>query len=136
MYGLDGTRRIPEYTLNWLHGYEGSTPVRVGNAAAEQYQLDVWGEVLDGLHLAREAGLAPSEDAFLLCSFWLADALHGIGREREARALLALCNDLGLLSEEYDTRFRRQLGNTPQAFSHVGLVNTALRLSLSSSLEP
>ncbi|MGH3839645.1 MAG: glycoside hydrolase family 15 protein, partial [Pseudonocardiaceae bacterium] len=64
MYGLDGTRRIPEYTLDWLRGYEGSTPVRVGNAAAEQYQLDVWGEVLDGLHLAREAGLAPSEDAW------------------------------------------------------------------------
>ncbi|MGH3963858.1 MAG: glycoside hydrolase family 15 protein [Pseudonocardiaceae bacterium] len=290
MYGLDGTRRIPEYTLDWLRGYEGSTPVRVGNAAAEQYQLDVWGEVLDGLHLAREAGLAPSEDAwdlqralldfleghwddpdnslwevrgdrrpfvhskvmawvgvdralravehfglagpvhrwrelrdrihhdvcdrgydstrgtftqfygsegldaallliprvgflpwrdervigtveavgrelsedgfllryrpgadggvdglpgeegaFLLCSFWLADALHGIGRQREARALferlLGLRNDLGLLSEEYDTRAGRQLGNTPQAFSHVGLVNTALHLSLRSSLE-
>ncbi len=283
MYGLDGSRRIPEYTLDWLRGYEGSAPVRVGNAAAGQYQLDVWGEVLDGLHLARAAGLAPSEDAwdlqkalldfleghwadpdnglwemrgsrrrfvhskvmawagidravraverhgldgpmerwralrekihddvcehgydaargtftqfygsqgldaalllipragflpwhdervvgtvdavarelsedgfllryrpgadggvdglpgeegaFLLCSFWLADALHGIGRERQARALferlLALRNDLGLLSEEYDTRARRQLGNTPQAFSHVGLVNTARHL--------
>ncbi len=290
MYGLDGTRRIPEYTLDWLRGYEGSKPVRVGNAAAEQYQLDVWGEVLDGLHLAREAGLAPSQDAwdlqralldfleghwddpdnslwevrsdrrpfvhskvmawvgvdralravehfglpgpvhrwrelrdrihddvcdrgydstrgtftqfygsdgldaallliprvgflpwrdervigtveavarelsedgfllryrpaadggvdglpgeegaFLLCSFWLADALHGIGREREARALferlLGLRNDLGLLSEEYDTRAQRQLGNTPQAFSHVGLVNTALHLSTGSPLE-
>ncbi len=283
MYGLDGSRRIPEYTLDWLDGYEGSAPVRVGNAAAGQYQLDVWGEVLDGLHLAREAGLAPSEDAwdlqkallefleghwddpdnslwemrgsrqrfvhskvmawagvdravraverqgldgpvarwrelrvrihhdvcergydaargtftqfygssgldaallliprvgflpwrdervvgtveavqrelsedgfllryrpgadggvdglpgeegaFLLCSFWLADALHGIGREQQARALferlLDLRNDLGLLSEEYDTRARRQLGNTPQAFSHVGLVNTARHL--------
>ncbi len=284
MYGLDGSRRIPEYTLDWLRGYEGSTPVRVGNAAAEQYQLDVWGEVLEGLHLAREVGLAPSEDAwdlqralldyleghwddpdnslwevrgarrqfvhskvlawtgvdravaaverqgldgpvtrwrelrarihrevcergydaqrgtftqfygsqgldaallliprvgflpwddervvgtveavqrelcedgfllryrpeadggvdglpgeegaFLLCSFWLADALHGIGREHQARTLferlLGLRNDVGLLSEEYDTRARRQLGNTPQAFSHVGLVNTARHLS-------
>nr|MBA2472134.1 glycoside hydrolase family 15 protein [Pseudonocardiales bacterium] len=283
MYGLDGSRRIPEYTLDWLGGYEGSVPVRVGNAAAGQYQLDVWGEVLDGLHLAREAGLAPSQDAwdlqralldfleghwddpdnglwemrgarqrfvhskvmawagvdravraverhgldgpvarwrelrdrihhevcergydtargtftqfygsqgldaallliprvgflpwhdkrvvgtveavqrelsehglllryrptadggvdglpggegaFLLCSFWLADALHGIGREQQARELferlLALRNDLGLLSEEYDTRAGRQLGNTPQAFSHVGLVNTARHL--------
>ncbi|HEX2290748.1 MAG TPA: glycoside hydrolase family 15 protein [Pseudonocardiaceae bacterium] len=288
MYGLDGTRRIPEYTLDWLRGYEGSAPVRVGNAAAEQYQLDVWGEVLEGLHLGREAGLAPSEDAwdlqralldyleghwtdpdnslwevrgarrhfvhskvlawtgvdravqaverqgldgpvarwralrdrihrdvcergydaqrgtftqfygahgldaallliprvgflpwddervvgtvdaiqrelcedgfvlryrtdsdggvdglpgeegaFLLCSFWLADALHGIGRTQQARALferlLGLRNDLGLLSEEYDTRAGRQLGNTPQAFSHVGLVNTARHLRGSST---
>ncbi|MDQ3764971.1 MAG: glycoside hydrolase family 15 protein [Actinomycetota bacterium] len=283
MYGLDGTRRIPEYTVDWLRGYEDSTPIRVGNAAAEQYQLDTWGEVLDGFHLARKAGLAPSEDAwdlqralldfleghwddpdnslwevrgprrpfvhskvlawagvdrgvqavelfglpgpaqrwralrdhihadvcargydpdrrtftqfygsdgldaallliprvgflpwhdervvgtveavqrelcedgfvlryqpgadggvdglpgeegvFLLCSFWLADALHGIGQEQRAHALfdrlLALRNDLGLLSEEYDTVARRQLGNTPQAFSHVGLVNTARHL--------
>ncbi|MGH3811238.1 MAG: glycoside hydrolase family 15 protein, partial [Pseudonocardiaceae bacterium] len=85
-------------------------------------------------------GLPGEEGAFLLCSFWLADALHGIGRQREARALferlLGLRNDLGLLSEEYDTRAGRQLGNTPQAFSHVGLVNTARHLSLHSSLEP
>ncbi|HSL07899.1 MAG TPA: glycoside hydrolase family 15 protein [Pseudonocardiaceae bacterium] len=289
MYGLDGSRRIPEYTLDWLRGYEGSTPVRVGNAAAEQYQLDVWGEVLEGLHLGREAGLAPSEDAwdlqralldyleghwddpdnslwevrgarqqfvhskvlawtgvdravqaverqglegpvmrwralrdrihsevcergydaarhtftqfygsqgldaallliprvgflpwrdervvgtveavqrelcedgfvlryrpeadggvdglqgeegaFLLCSFWLADALHGLGREHQARTLferlLGLRNDVGLLSEEYDTRARRHLGNTPQAFSHVGLVNTARHLSGSPTM--
>jgi GH15 family glucan-1,4-alpha-glucosidase len=284
MYGLDGSRRIPEYTLDWLNGYEGSSPVRAGNAAAGQYQLDTWGEVLDGLHLARNAGLGTSEDAwdlqlallefledhwqdpdnslwevrgarqpfvhskvlawagvdravqavtrfglsgpvqrwrqlraqihadvcargydpqrgtftqfygskgldaalllipqvgflpwhdervigtveavqrelcqdgfvlryqpeadggvdglpgtegaFLACSFWLADALHGIGRTQHARALferlLALRNDLGLLSEEYDTVAHRQLGNTPQAFSHVGLVNTARHLS-------
>ena len=284
MYGLDGSRRIPEFTLDWLSGYEASTPVRVGNAAAGQYQLDTWGEVLDGLHLARNAGLATSEDAwdlqlallefleghwddpdnslwevrgarrhfvhskvlawagvdravqaverfglpgpgqrwrqlreqihadvcargydpdrgtftqfygsqgldaalllipqvgflpwhddrvvgtveavqrelcqdgfvlryqpaadggvdglpgaegvFLACSFWLADALYGIGRARQAQALferlLALRNDLGLLSEEYDTVAQRQLGNTPQAFSHVGLVNTARHLS-------
>ena len=58
MYGLDGTRRLPEFTLDWLSGYEGSKPVRVGNAAAGQFQLDVWGEVLDGLHLAREVGSA------------------------------------------------------------------------------
>ena len=58
MYALDGSRRIPEYELPWLSGYEGSSPVRVGNAAAEQFQLDVWGEVLDGLHLGREAGLS------------------------------------------------------------------------------
>jgi GH15 family glucan-1,4-alpha-glucosidase len=287
MYGLDGTRRLPEQTLDWLAGYEGSAPVRVGNGAAGQFQLDVWGEVLDGLNLALDSGLEcedtawdiqralldflegnwdrpdaslwevrgpqrhfvhskvmawagvdravhavqahgregpvdawralaetihadvcehgfdavrgtftqyygsagldsallliprvgflpwddprvvgtvdavqrelssdgflrryetddsdsdgdvdglpGTEGAFLVCTFWLADALHGIGRRDEARALferlLGLRNDVGLLSEEYDTAARRQIGNTPQAFSMVGLVNTARGLS-------
>ncbi len=282
MYGLDGRRRLPEFTLPWLRGYEDSQPVRVGNAAAGQFQLDVWGEVLDGLHLAREAGLPTDntawdvqralldfleghweepdsslwemrgparyfvhskvmawagvdravrtiehhhlsgplhrwralrdkihrdvcangydadrntftqsygsdevdaallllprvgflpwrdprvvgtvravqrelcqdgfvlryrpkqsddglpggEGVFLACSFWLADALCGIGCDDEATALfdrlLALRNDVGLLSEEYDTVRRRQVGNTPQAFSLVGLINTARQLS-------
>ncbi|RKN39300.1 glycoside hydrolase family 15 protein [Streptomyces hoynatensis] len=284
MYALDGTRRIPEWTADWLEGYEGASPVRIGNAAVDQFQLDVWGQVLDSLHLARESGLAMSETAwnlqhamldfleghwndpdnslwevrgerrhfvhskvmawagldrgvravhegrlpgpadrwaalrdrihdevcakgydaergtftqfygsqgldaallllprvgflpwsdprmrgtlaavereltedgfvlryrpeadggvdglpgtegaFLACTFWLADALHGTGRVAEAKALferlLALRNDVGLLSEEYDTRLKRQIGNTPQAFSMVGLVNTARNLS-------
>ncbi|HVW44798.1 MAG TPA: glycoside hydrolase family 15 protein [Amycolatopsis sp.] len=283
MYRLDGSRRITESTVDWLAGYEKSAPVRVGNAASGQFQLDVWGEVLDGLHLAREAGLTTTEPAwdlqrglldfleghwdqpdnslwemrgrrrhfvhskvmawagldravrtverhdldgpvehwrglrdeihrdvcergydpdrntftqfygsrgldaallllprvgflpwhdsrirgtvdairdelvhdghvwrydpaaggrvdgldgaegsFLACAFWLADALHGTGRGDEARRLfehlLALRNDVGLLSEEYDTTHRRQVGNTPQAFSMVGLVNTARHL--------
>ncbi|WP_434446755.1 glycoside hydrolase family 15 protein [Lentzea sp. E54] len=283
MYGLDGSRRLQELELPWLSGYEGSAPVRIGNAAADQFQLDVWGEVLDGLHLAREAGIAVSdtawdvqralldflegnwdqpdnslwevrgprrhfvhskvmawagldravhtvqkhgldgpvdrwkrvreeihrevcergydadlgtftqfygstavdaallllprvgflpwndprihgtveavryhldrdgfvlrydtevegrvdglpgtEGAFLACSFWLADALQGIGRTDEAvelfERLLALRNDVGMLSEEYDITTRRHLGNTPQAFSLVGLVNTARSL--------
>ncbi|WP_020659566.1 glycoside hydrolase family 15 protein [Amycolatopsis benzoatilytica] len=279
LYRLDGARRVPESTLDWLAGYRGSAPVRIGNAAAGQVQLDVWGEVLDGLHLVREAGLSvthpawdlqrglldfleghwdqpdhslwevrgkpqhfvhskvmawagadravrtverhrldgpvsrwralrdrihaevcqegydvdrgtftqfygsrgldaalllmprvgflPSDDprirgtvlavrdalsedgfvrrygpdadggrelrgsegAFLPCSFWLADGLHGIGRRDEAREIfermLAVRNDVGLLSEEYDVAAGRQLGNMPQAFSMVGLVNTA-----------
>lgn len=284
MYGLDGTRWIPEYTLDWLPGYEGSVPVRVGNAASDQFQLDVWGEVLAGLYLAREAGLEGDEYAwdlqaamldyleghwrdpdeslwevrgerrhfvhskvlswagfdravrsveqfgmegpvdkwravrdeihrevcdrgydpdrgtftqsygsagldaalllipqvgflswddprmvgtveavqrelsregyllrydtsadggvdglpgeegvFLACSFWLVDALHGIGRKDEAgdlfESLLAVRNDLGLLSEEFDPATGRQIGNTPQAYSHVGLVNSARHLS-------
>jgi GH15 family glucan-1,4-alpha-glucosidase len=284
MYTLDGARRVPEYEIPWLKGYEGSAPVRVGNAAASQFQLDVWGEVLDGLHLARVEGLhsaddawdvqralldylesawtrpdnslwevrgrrrqfvhskvmawagvdrgvqaverfgldgpveqwralrqeihddvcahgfdpergtftqsygsqgldaallllprvgfldwsdprvvgtitavqreldhggfllryrpdadgevdgiAGQENAFLACTFWLADALTGIGRTSEAERvferLLDLRSDLGLLSEEYDITARRQVGNTPQAFSHVGLVNTARHLS-------
>lgn len=64
MYGVDGARRLPELVLPWLAGYEGSQPVRTGNGAAGQYQLDVWGEVLDGLHVAREHGLGSSADAW------------------------------------------------------------------------
>jgi GH15 family glucan-1,4-alpha-glucosidase len=288
MYSLDGTRRLTESSIDWLPGYEGSGPVRVGNAAAQQFQLDVWGEVLDGLHLARDAGIAATtsgwdlqkalldflesnwrepdnglwevrgprrqfvhskvmawagldravtaverhgldgpvdrwratreqihadvcahgydpdrntftqfygsrgldaallliprvgflpyddprvvgtidaiqkqlctdgfllryqpqhddnvdglpgtEGAFLACTFWLADALHGTGRTRQARdlfeRLLELRNDVGMLSEEYDPGARRQLGNTPQAFSLVALLNTARHLSGSST---
>ncbi|OBG22992.1 glucoamylase [Mycolicibacterium celeriflavum] len=281
MYGLDGRRRLPEMSLPWLSGYAGSAPVRVGNGAADQFQLDVWGEVLDGLHLARDAGLPSNDTAwdvqralldylegnwrqpdnslwevrgpqrqfvhskvtawagvdravrsveeqgldgpvdkwralrdeihrevcangfdadrntftqsygsdeldaallliprlgflpwddprvvgtvdnvqaelshggfmlryrpektddglpggegvFLACSFWLADALAGIGRVEAAtdlfERLLALRNDVGLLSEEYDPVHGRHLGNTPQAFSLVGLINTARQL--------
>jgi GH15 family glucan-1,4-alpha-glucosidase len=281
MYGVDGTRRLPELELPWLSGYEKSSPVRTGNAAADQLQLDVWGEVLDALHLARQAsigaqdsawqlqvalltylqghwqdsdnglwemrgprrhfthskvmawvaadrmvrgarthhlpgpvdqweqvrdtihadvlangyndqlgtfvqsygstaldasllliprvgflapddprvigtidaiqrdltqdgfvqryhthscddGLPAGEGVFLACSFWLVDALHGAGRQTQATALfdrlLALRNDVGLLSEEWDPNSRRQLGNTPQAFSHFPLVVSALQL--------
>jgi GH15 family glucan-1,4-alpha-glucosidase len=290
MYGLDGTRRLPEYELDWLGGYEGSAPVRVGNAAAGQFQLDVWGEVLDGLHAARVAGVAGldaawdlqrafldfleghwrdpdeglwevrggrrhfvhskvmawagvdrgvqaverfglpgpadrwkalrqeiadevldrgfdaergtftqyygsrgldaallliprvgflpwddprvvgtvdaivgelgqdglllryrpetdgvdglpgGEGAFLACSFWLVDALVGMGRSAEARRrfeqLLDLRNDVGLLAEEYDVAARRQVGNVPQAFSHVGLVASAVDLAGAAQSDP
>ncbi|MFE9559796.1 glycoside hydrolase family 15 protein [Streptomyces sp. NPDC006487] len=283
MYGIGGERRIPESELPWLKGYAASAPVRVGNAAVDQLQLDVYGEVLDSLYVARSAGLPaewhswriqlalldfleqnwhrpdeglwevrgprrhfthskvmawvaadravrtlelnprlpgdvqrwramreavhrdvcenaydaerrtftqyygsreldaatlliprvgflPPDDprvigtvdavreelgrsglvrrysteglsvdglpgdegAFLACSFWLTDALYLTGREKEARELferlLAVRNDVGLLAEEYDPVSGRQLGNFPQAFSHVGLVNTALTL--------
>jgi GH15 family glucan-1,4-alpha-glucosidase len=78
-------------------------------------------------------GLPGREGVFLPCSFWLAGCLHLSGRKKEARELferlLGLRNDLGLLAEEYDPRERRQLGNFPQAFSHIALVNTALLLS-------
>jgi GH15 family glucan-1,4-alpha-glucosidase len=291
MYGITGARRIPELELDWLAGYEGSKPVRVGNAAAEQLQLDVWGETLDGLSFARESGISRNDDAwalqinlleflegnwqqpdnglwemrgdrqhfvhskvmawvafdrmisgvehfrldgpvdrwrqtrkeirdevlakgfdaqrntftqaygssqldaalllipqvrflpwddprvsgtveaiqrelvaddfvlryrpgrgtsddglpgdegaFLACSFWLADALHGIGRHDQATALFQklvdLANDVGLLAEEYDPRMKRQVGNTPQAFSHLGLVNAARHLSGARSAAP
>jgi GH15 family glucan-1,4-alpha-glucosidase len=83
---------------------------------------------------SREAddGLPPGEGAFLPCTFWLADCLCLIGRHDEARALfdrlVGLTNDVGLLAEEYDPRLGRMVGNFPQAFTHVGLVNTALSL--------
>jgi GH15 family glucan-1,4-alpha-glucosidase len=77
-------------------------------------------------------GLPPGEGAFLACSFWLVDCFAMAGRQAEAEAffeaLCALCNDVGLLSEEYEPHARRFLGNFPQAFSHVGLVNSAFNL--------
>ena len=66
LYSLDGTRRLPEVELPWLSGYEGSSPVRTGNAASGQLQLDVWGETLDALFLARQAGLPADPDAWAL----------------------------------------------------------------------
>lgn len=282
MYGVAGERRLTEMELDWLPGYENSRPVRTGNAAWKQFQLDVFGEVLDALHVARKSGVEPEEDAwrvqlalldfletawkkpdegiweirgprrhfthskvmawvafdrmikavehsgltgpverwratraaihdevcrraydparntfvqhydgkeldasllmmplvgflppqdsrvrgtieaiqktlapdgfvnrystdsgidglppgegvFLPCSFWLADNLFLLGRHDEARRqferLLEIRNDVGLISEEYDPAARRQLGNFPQAMTHVSLVNTAHNLS-------
>jgi GH15 family glucan-1,4-alpha-glucosidase len=78
-------------------------------------------------------GLHGEEATFLVCTFWLADALSLAGRHHEARKtferILALRNDLGLLSEEYDVRAQRQIGNYPQAYSHIGVVNTAGHLA-------
>ncbi len=78
-------------------------------------------------------GLPPGEGAFLACSFWLVDNYILQGRHAEARKLfdrlLARCNDVGLLAEEFDPRTGRMLGNFPQAYSHVGLINCALNLS-------
>ncbi len=290
MYGIAGERELAEAELSWLPGYENSQPVRVGNGAAGQLQLDVYGEVTEALHLAHMTGLArndhanllqlkliqyleehwdepdegiwevrgprrhfvhskvmawvavdrtvkliesgevdgpldrwrdlrdeihrsvclhgydkerntftqsygskeldaslllipqmgflPPDDkrvigtieaiqrelstldgfilryptagaqagvdglegdegAFLACSFWMADDLAMIGRVEEARKLfeklLALRNDLGLLAEEWDPRRMRQVGNFPQAFSHVPLIDTALRLTASGA---
>ncbi|HEX6096661.1 MAG TPA: glycoside hydrolase family 15 protein [Thermoanaerobaculia bacterium] len=281
MYSIRGERHLTELEIDWLPGYEGSRPVRVGNAAFKQFQLDVYGELLDVLHLTRRLGLPANDDAwriqralmrfletswkepdegiwevrgprrhfthskvmawaafdrsiagvekfglegpverwraireeiraeilekgfrddrnafvqyygssdadasllmlptlgfipaddprmigtiehiraqletngllhryptspdvdglpsgegvFLMCTFWLADNLALLGRYDEAEEiferLLALRNDVGLLAEEYDPVARRHLGNFPQAFSHVALVNTAQNL--------
>jgi GH15 family glucan-1,4-alpha-glucosidase len=285
MYGLGGERRLQEFTLDDLPGYEGSTPVRIGNAASGQKQLDVYGEVLDALHLDRcsgldgdgyawsvqrslldvladtwdkpdqglwevrgepqhfvhskvmawvgfdraiqavedygkdgpvnrwrklrdeikadvmkhgfdsdrntftqaygskdldaacllipQVGFLPPDDphvvgtieaiqhelsdggllyrysadtgsgggdgldgqegTFIACTLWLADDLDLMGRSDEGREVLEhvldLRNDVGLLSEEYDVRTCRQVGNTPQAFSHVPVINTARALT-------
>jgi hypothetical protein len=78
-------------------------------------------------------GLPPGEGSFLLCTFWLADDLVLLGEREDAldifERLLSLRNDVGLLSEQYDPRARRLLGNFPQAFSHVALINTAYQLT-------
>jgi Glucoamylase and related glycosyl hydrolases len=281
MYGVHGERRLTEVEIPWLAGYENSKPVRIGNAASDQFQLDVYGEVLAAMFIAHRAGIKTNEiewnlqvelvrfletkwrdpdegiwevrggkqqfthskmmawlafdravkmseecncaaekhlerwrqirdeihqqvcergynakkkaftqfygsdelDAsllmmpltgflpiddervvntieaierelmwegfvlryrtkisdvdglpggegvFLPCSFWFADCLHLMGRKKEARELferlLELRNDVGLFSEEYDPRAKRQLGNFPQAFTHVAMINTA-----------
>ena len=285
IYGLAGERRLPEIELGWLPGYENSRPVRIGNAASEQFQLDVYGELMDAMHLARRAGLAPNDDAwaleraltgylesvwqnpdngiwemrgpkrhfthskimawvavdrmvkavdnfalpgpverwrnlrdsihqevcrrgfdselgsfvqyyggkeldasllmiplvgflppedarvrgtvaaverelladhfvlryrtkpetdalppgeaaFLACTFWLADNYALLGRRDDAvelfERLLTLRNDVGLLAEEYDPSAKRLMGNFPQAFSHIALVNTAFNLGAAS----
>ena len=107
----------------------------VGTVEAIEKELCVDGFVLR-YHPQEDGnvdGLPGGEGAFIACTYWLVDALHDIGRERQARdlfeQLLGSRNDLGLLSEEYDTHLKRQLGNTPQAFTHVGLVDSARHLS-------
>ncbi|MFI7539904.1 glycoside hydrolase family 15 protein [Actinoplanes sp. NPDC049599] len=99
---MAGERRLDEYVADWLAG-------------------------------ADVDGLPPGEGAFLACTFWLADNYALNGRHDEAREvferLLALRNDVGLLSEEYDTEAGRLVGNFPQAFSHVPLIDTARTLT-------
>jgi GH15 family glucan-1,4-alpha-glucosidase len=108
-------------------------PRIVGTVAAIQKELVVDGLVMRYLTHEGVDGLPPGEGVFLACSFWLVDNLVLQGRKQEARALferlLGIANDVGLLAEEYDPRARRQLGNFPQAFSHLALVNTAMNLT-------
>ncbi|HEX7200346.1 MAG TPA: glycoside hydrolase family 15 protein, partial [Dongiaceae bacterium] len=107
-------------------------PRLVKTVAAIEQRLLVDGLVLRYETDRRLDGLPKGEGAFLACSFWLADNYCLMGRVEEARALfrrlVGLCNDVGLLAEEYDPRARRFLGNYPQAFSHVALVNSAFAL--------
>jgi len=104
----------------------------VGTVDAIQRELCRHGFVLRYDTADGDDGLPPGEGAFLPCTFWLVDALVLLGRREEAQAMFdrvaSLRNDVGLLSEEYDPVARRLVGNFPQAFSHVGLVNSALNL--------
>jgi GH15 family glucan-1,4-alpha-glucosidase len=108
-------------------------PVVVATVEAIERELTQDGLVLRYRPESSGDGLPGTEGVFLACSFWLVDALHGIGRRDDAEALferlLGCANDLGLLSEEWDPAGRRQLGNTPQAFSHFGLVVSAVQLA-------
>jgi GH15 family glucan-1,4-alpha-glucosidase len=108
----------------------------VATVEAVQKELLVDGFVLRYDNSSGVDGLPGKEGAFLPCTFWLADCLALMGRHDEAEAifrrLVGLANDVGLLSEEYDTRYGRLVGNFPQAFTHVGLINTARNLSAAS----
>jgi GH15 family glucan-1,4-alpha-glucosidase len=104
-----------------------------GTVDAVERRLFVDGFVLRYDSQSASDGLPPGEGAFLACSFWLADAMLLTGRAADARRLferlLELRNDVGLLAEEYDTTAKRLVGNFPQAFSHIALVNTAHNLA-------
>jgi GH15 family glucan-1,4-alpha-glucosidase len=108
-------------------------PRMLGTIAAIERELVVDGLVKRYSTGSGVDGLPQGEGAFLACTFWYVDALALLGRERDARKifekLLGLRNDVGLLAEEYDPREGCQLGNFPQAFSHIGLINSARTLS-------
>ena len=105
----------------------------VGTVAAVERELLVDGFVLRYRTEETAYGLPAGEGAFLACSCWMADCLSLLGRHEEARAqferVLAVCNDVGLLAEEYNVPGRHQAGNFPQALTHLAVVNTALGLS-------
>lgn len=111
---------------------EADDPRVLGTIAAVERELLVDGFVLRYRTADIDDGMPPGEGAFLACSFWLADAWALTGRQAEARALFerlcGLANDVGLLAEEYDPVARRLVGNFPQAFSHIALINTAFNL--------
>jgi GH15 family glucan-1,4-alpha-glucosidase len=115
-------------------GFLPASDARVrGTVEAIERHLLVDGFVQRYRTSTSDDGLPPGEAAFLACSFWLADAYYLLGRTDDAeklfQRLLDLRNDVGLLAEEYDPRQKRLLGNFPQAFSHIALVNTAHNLS-------
>ena len=115
-------------------GFLPPTDPRVrGTVEAIERKLLVDGLVMRYVTTDSDDGLSSNEGVFLACSFWLVDAYVLLGRTADARRLferlLTLCNDVGLLSEEYDSRTDRLLGNFPQALSHIALINSAFNLN-------
>jgi GH15 family glucan-1,4-alpha-glucosidase len=120
-------------------GFLPATDPRVlGTIAAVRRELSEGGLVKRYQTTETDDGVKGSEGLFIACSFWLVDALHASGQQRDAvdlfERLLLLRNDLGLLSEEWDPGTRRQLGNTPQAFSHFALIISALQLHMGAAV--
>ena len=109
----------------------------IGTVDAIEKHLMVNGFVLRYRTETTDDGLPPGEGVFLACSFWMVSALKMLGRVDEARELfdrlLSLTNDVGLLAEEYDPRSKRQVGNFPQALSHIALINAAFEFNRLSS---
>jgi len=116
----------------------GTDPRVLGTIAAVRRELSEDGLVKRYQTSQTNDGLKGGEGLFIACSFWLVDALCASGQRREAvdlfERLLLLRNDVGLLSEEWDPTLQRQLGNTPQAFSHFALVISALQLHMGSAV--
>ena len=110
----------------------------LGTITAVRRELSEGGLVRRYSTTATDDGVKGGEGLFIACSFWLVDALHASGQQRDAvslfERLLLLRNDVGLLSEEWDPDAQRQLGNTPQAFSHFALIISALQLHMGSAV--
>ena len=143
LYGIDGERRIQEKFLPHLAGFGGNGYVRIGNAVAEQRQNNQVGELVLCLEtLSMDGGLVHryrNEDdfglttsAFTICSFWMSETLALMGELDEAivmfRYLLTIMNPVGLFSEDFDPHTNHLLGNFPQAYTHVGLINAAMTI--------
>ena len=115
-------------------------PRVVSTVEAIERELMVDGFVLRYQNSSGVDGLSGSEGAFLPCTFWMADCLAAMGRVDQAKEifnrLVGLANDVGLMSEEYDPVRKRLIGNFPQAFTHVGLINTARNLAAASKASP
>ncbi len=138
VFGLGGERWLPENEISRLEGYRGAKPVRVGNDAWKQSQLDTYGELLDLAYRWHNRGESPDEDywEFLPCSFRLAECLARQGRADEAHQVferaLSTGNDLDLFPEEYDTKSDEMLGNFPQALTHLSLISASVALDETS----
>jgi len=125
--------KVSEFGLAPIGFLKPDDPRYRSTVEAIERDLLVDGLVLRYDSLKSKDGLPAGEGAFLACSFWLVDAYLLLGRRDDAEQLfgrlVSLCNDVGLLSEEYDPHAKRQLGNFPQAFSHIALINSAFNLT-------